>query len=58
MRGGRVVACGRPREVVDAALVRALYDVDADILRAPDDDTPVVVPRLAQAPSVMSSASG
>ncbi|GCD97530.1 ABC transporter ATP-binding protein [Embleya hyalina] len=45
MRAGRVIASGPPREVVDAALVRALYDVDADILRAPGDGTPVVVPR-------------
>nr|WP_237535167.1 ABC transporter ATP-binding protein [Streptomyces sp. SID3343] len=58
MRDGRVLASGPPREVVDAPLVRALYDVDADILRAPGDDTPVVVPRLATAPSVISSASG
>ncbi|WP_406299037.1 ABC transporter ATP-binding protein [Embleya sp. NBC_00888] len=49
MRDGRVVASGPPREVVDAALVRALYDVDADILRAPGDGTPVVVPRMAGA---------
>jgi iron-siderophore transport system ATP-binding protein len=58
MRDGRVVASGSPREVVDADLVRALYDVDADILRAPDDGTPVVVPRLAEAPSAVPSASG
>ncbi|MYS84234.1 ABC transporter ATP-binding protein [Embleya scabrispora] len=49
MRSGEVIASGPPRDVVDAALVRALYDVDADILRAPGDDTPVVVPRAAGA---------
>ncbi|MFI6581507.1 ABC transporter ATP-binding protein [Embleya sp. NPDC050493] len=49
MRAGEVIASGPPKEVVDAALVRALYDVDADILRAPGDDTPVVVPRMVEA---------
>ncbi|WP_406280983.1 ABC transporter ATP-binding protein [Embleya sp. NBC_00896] len=56
MRGGEVVASGAPREVVDADLVRALYDVDADILRAPGDDMPVVVPRMPEAAVSASSA--
>lgn len=42
---GTVVAYGPPREVVDAALVRQLYGVPADILAAPGDGSPVVVPR-------------
>jgi iron complex transport system ATP-binding protein len=45
MRDGRLVAAGPPREVVDAALVRRLYDIDADVLTAPGDGAPVVVPR-------------
>lgn len=45
MRDGRIIASGPPREIVDADLVRALYDVDADILTAPSDGTPVVVAR-------------
>lgn len=45
MRDGQVTAAGPPREVVTPALVRQLYDVDADILRAPDDNAPVVVAR-------------
>ncbi|GAA2491385.1 ABC transporter ATP-binding protein [Streptomyces thermolineatus] len=44
MRDGRIVAAGPPREIVDAALVRELYDVEADVLRAPGDGAPVVVP--------------
>ncbi|HYN95906.1 MAG TPA: ABC transporter ATP-binding protein [Pilimelia sp.] len=44
MRAGRVVACGPPAQVVDAALVRRLYDIDADILAAPGDGAPVIVP--------------
>ncbi|MFB9904878.1 ABC transporter ATP-binding protein [Allokutzneria oryzae] len=43
MRDGRIVAAGPPREVVNAGLVRELYDVEADILEAPSDGTPVVV---------------
>lgn len=44
MRDGRVVAQGS-REVVDTALVRQLYDLEADVLSAPGDGAPVVVPR-------------
>ncbi|WP_069812397.1 ABC transporter ATP-binding protein [Streptomyces sp. TP-A0874] len=44
MKNGGVVASGPPRETVDAALVKELYGIDADILRAPDDGSPVVVP--------------
>lgn len=44
MRDGTIVACGPPREVVTAALVRALYDIDAHVLGAPGDGAPVVVP--------------
>ncbi|MFI1256203.1 ABC transporter ATP-binding protein [Streptomyces netropsis] len=44
MKDGTVVAQGPPREVVDAALVRELYGIEADILRAPGDGSPVVVP--------------
>ncbi|MFE3498794.1 ABC transporter ATP-binding protein [Kitasatospora sp. NPDC059160] len=45
LRDGAVVACGPPREVVDAPLVRALYDIDSHVLAAPDDGAPVIVPR-------------
>ncbi|MFB7909745.1 ABC transporter ATP-binding protein [Kitasatospora sp. NPDC056076] len=45
LRDGTVVACGPPREVVDAPLVRALYDIDSHVLAAPDDGAPVIVPR-------------
>ncbi len=43
MRDGAVVACGPPSEVVDAALVRELFDIEADILTAPSDGAPVIV---------------
>ncbi|WP_326701214.1 ABC transporter ATP-binding protein [Streptomyces sp. NBC_01754] len=45
MKDGRVVAQGVPAETVDEALVKELYALDADILRAPGDSSPVVVPR-------------
>ncbi len=45
LRDGAVLACGPPREVVDAPLVRALYDIDSHVLTAPGDGAPVVVPR-------------
>ncbi|MFC4158687.1 ABC transporter ATP-binding protein [Chitinimonas lacunae] len=54
MRDGRIVAAGRPREVVTPALVRQLYDIDADVLTAPGDGTPVVVP-MAGHPLPVSS---
>ncbi|MFF4769591.1 ABC transporter ATP-binding protein [Streptomyces sp. NPDC001255] len=45
MKDGRVVAEGAPSAVVDEALVKEVYGLDADILRAPGDGAPVVVPR-------------
>ncbi|UNO39249.1 ABC transporter ATP-binding protein [Streptomyces sp. MST-110588] len=53
MHGGRVVAQGPAREVVDAALVKRLYGIEADILAAPGDGSPVVVP-AARVPSPTS----
>ncbi|MCR8573379.1 ABC transporter ATP-binding protein [Streptomyces sp. Isolate_219] len=45
MKAGRIIAHGEPRDTVDEALVKDLYALDADILRAPGDASPVVVPR-------------
>ena len=49
LHGGRVIASGRPRAVVTPALVRALYGIEADILAAPGDGAPLVVPVARQA---------
>ncbi|WP_210495258.1 ABC transporter ATP-binding protein [Patulibacter sp. SYSU D01012] len=57
MRDGRIVATGPPREVVDAALVRRLYDVDAEVLQAADG-SPVVVPRPGAQPAGSAGAGG
>lgn len=45
MQAGRIVASGSPRKIVTPALVRQLYGIDADIINAPGDGAPVVVPR-------------
>ncbi|CDG83712.1 ABC transporter ATP-binding protein [Janthinobacterium agaricidamnosum] len=44
LRDGRVLASGAAREIVTPQLVRQLYQVDADVLSAPGDGAPVVVP--------------
>ncbi len=41
---GAVAACGAPAEVLEPALLRRVFDVDADVLTAPDG-APLVVPR-------------
>ncbi len=60
MRDGEIVADGPSREVVDAALVRTLYGIDADVLAAPGDGSPVVVPaaRTPAAPAPAPAAAG
>ncbi|HIV57377.1 MAG TPA: ABC transporter ATP-binding protein [Candidatus Stackebrandtia faecavium] len=45
MRDGEVIASGPAASVVTSDLVRRLYDIDADVLSAPGDAAPVVVPR-------------
>ncbi|MFE1767060.1 ABC transporter ATP-binding protein [Streptomyces angustmyceticus] len=50
MKEGRVIAQGSPHDTVDEALVKELYALDADILRAPGDASPVVVPRARATP--------
>ena len=43
--GGRIAAMGPSREVITKALVDRLYNTSVDILAAPDDGAPVIVPR-------------
>ncbi|MFI9306084.1 ABC transporter ATP-binding protein [Streptomyces triculaminicus] len=61
LRDGRIVAHGPSREVVDAALVRELYGIEADVLAAPGDGSPVVVPAVrtatAGAPAARAGAA-
>lgn len=44
MRDGKVLATGRPREVVTPALIKAVYDLDCLIIDDPVAGTPMVVP--------------
>lgn len=44
LRTGRIVASGPAGQIITADLVRALYGVEANVLRAPNDGAPVVVP--------------
>ncbi|QZA78746.1 ABC transporter ATP-binding protein [Deefgea tanakiae] len=48
MQDGHIVAQGAPSDIVTPALVKTLYGVDADILSAPIDGSPVVVPSASQ----------
>ncbi|MCA6090789.1 ABC transporter ATP-binding protein [Streptomyces sp. SCA3-4] len=57
LRDGRIVAHGPSREVVDAALVRELYGIEADILSAPGDGSPVVVPAPRTTTTAPASAA-
>lgn len=43
---GRLLACGAPAEVLDAASLRAAFEIEADVLTGPDG-APIVVPRVA-----------
>jgi iron complex transport system ATP-binding protein len=43
---GRLLACGAPAEVLDAAALRATFDIEADVLPGPDG-APLVVPHGA-----------
>jgi iron complex transport system ATP-binding protein len=42
---GRIQAMGPPREVISKSLIDRLYATDVDILTAPGDGAPVIVPR-------------
>lgn len=44
MKDGRVAAVGAPGEVVDAALVKKVFGLDADVITDPVSGTPLVVP--------------
>ncbi|MYX43965.1 Fe(3+) dicitrate ABC transporter ATP-binding protein FecE, partial [Streptomyces sp. SID89] len=46
MRDGRVVAEGRPADIVDAALIKDVFDLPSVIVPDPVTATPMVVPTL------------
>ena len=45
LRGGEIVASGRPTEVVTDRLIREVFDLDALVVRDPVSGTPIVLPR-------------
>ncbi|QBS45392.1 ABC transporter ATP-binding protein [Nocardia sp. CS682] len=44
MREGRIVAQGRPADIIDVALLREVFDLDASVLEDPVSGRPMVVP--------------
>jgi iron complex transport system ATP-binding protein len=44
MRDGRIVAEGAPRDIVDAALVEAVFGLPCQVIEDPETGTPLVVP--------------
>ncbi|MEU3460282.1 ABC transporter ATP-binding protein [Streptomyces sp. NPDC006733] len=45
LQDGRLAAAGPPSEVLDAALVKSVFDVDCQVIPDPETGTPLVVPR-------------
>ncbi|MFC3034655.1 ABC transporter ATP-binding protein [Pseudoalteromonas fenneropenaei] len=45
INGGKVAAFGDAKQVINGALVQELYGAKVDILAAPEDHSPVIVPR-------------
>lgn len=46
MREGAIAAAGTPREIMDAAVVRAVFGVDCAVLADPFDGAPLIVPSI------------
>jgi len=44
MKDGRIVAAGRPKDVMDTALIREIYGIQADVISLADDAVRVCVP--------------
>ncbi|MCM2428534.1 ABC transporter ATP-binding protein [Streptomyces sp. RKAG337] len=45
LQEGRLAAAGPPSEVLSAALVKSVFDVDCQVIPDPETGTPLVVPR-------------
>ncbi|MDF9813110.1 ABC transporter ATP-binding protein [Streptomyces sp. SPB162] len=45
LQDGRLAATGPPSEVLDAALVKSVFDVECQVIPDPETGTPLVVPR-------------
>jgi ABC-type cobalamin/Fe3+-siderophores transport system ATPase subunit len=44
MRGGRVVASGRPADIVTAARVEEVFGLECSVISDPHSDTPMIIP--------------
>ncbi|MFE7799086.1 ABC transporter ATP-binding protein [Nocardia sp. NPDC057440] len=44
MRAGRIVAQGTPSDIIDAGLLREVFDLDASVLEDPVSGRPMIVP--------------
>jgi iron complex transport system ATP-binding protein len=56
MRDGRIVAEGAPSDVVDAALVEAVFGLPCQVIEDPESGTPLVVPAARTAVAVRRRA--
>lgn len=45
MREGEVLSKGHPKKILNPDLVKSLYDIETDILLAPTDNTPLLIPK-------------
>lgn len=45
MKDGRIIASGPPSDIVDAALIKDVFDLDCDVITDPVSGTPLVLPR-------------
>ncbi|UNS97614.1 ABC transporter ATP-binding protein [Streptomyces tubbatahanensis] len=57
MKEGRVVARGRPERIVDAALVREVFGLEAVVVPCPVTGAPLVVPGVPGVPGPSSAPS-
>ncbi len=45
MRAGKIVAAGAPRDILDADLIKSVFDLDALVVPDPVSGAPIVLPR-------------
>ncbi|MFI6939484.1 ABC transporter ATP-binding protein [Streptomyces sp. NPDC050418] len=49
LKDGKLAAAGAPADVLDAELVRSVFDVDCRVIPDPESGTPLVIPRARHA---------
>jgi len=48
LKKGCMIACGRPREVINEKTMRELYDIDVNILSSNTSDLTFIIPRIVR----------